>query len=145
MNIQEIRLQNLHLLIEEFGTIAKLARAAETPPNYLSQILNGVETSLGRPRGVGHALAEKLEIASGKPKGWMDRYNGANEDINNLVSIYSELTDDLKLNLMEFSQHLQEKSKKKSNEDMLDKLYGHAKPIHPAINLTKNKKLFIKN
>lgn len=40
---------------------------------YLSQILNGVKSSTGAPRGVGDKLARKLEVGCGKEEGWMDR------------------------------------------------------------------------
>lgn len=141
MNIQEIRLKNLAILVKEFGAISALAKACGTPPNYLSQILNGVESSPGRPRGVGHILAEKLELAAGKPRGWIDSNNHDNNAGAKIAAIYNELPDEMKLNLMEFAEHLQEKNKKSIDEVVLDKLYGHAKPILPP----KNKKLFIKN
>jgi len=43
---------------------------------YLSQILNGSKSSTGTPRGVGDALARKLENGCGKELGWMDRSHG---------------------------------------------------------------------
>ena len=69
---KEIRIQNLRLLIEEFGTAEDVATRAQTPPNYISQILNGVPSSTGTPRGVGDSVARRLEEGCGKPVGWMD-------------------------------------------------------------------------
>jgi len=73
MDIKQIRLRNLRSLISESGTIANLARLSETAPAYLSQILNSLPTSTGKPRSVGDKLARKLEQALNKPYGWMDR------------------------------------------------------------------------
>ena len=75
MDIKQIRLRNLRILIGEAGTIANLARLSNTAPAYLSQILNSLPTSTGRPRSVGDKLARKLEQAMNKPYGWMDRNN----------------------------------------------------------------------
>ena len=43
--IAEIRLDNLRLLISEFGTQDRVAELAGTSPVYLSQILNGAADS----------------------------------------------------------------------------------------------------
>lgn len=75
MDIKQIRLRKLRLLIGEAGTIANLARLSHTAPAYLSQILNSLPTSTGRPRSVGDKLARKLETAMEKPYGWMDQGN----------------------------------------------------------------------
>ncbi len=72
MEIQAIRLQNLKRLVAEAGTIAAVARAANASEAYLSQILNGTPLPSGTPRGVGHALARRLEQGMDKPLGWMD-------------------------------------------------------------------------
>lgn len=73
MDIKQIRLRNLRSLISESGTIANLARLSETAPAYLSQILNSLPTSTGKPRSVGDKLARKLEQALTRPYGWMDK------------------------------------------------------------------------
>ena len=73
MDIKQIRLSNLRTLISESGTIANLARLSETAPAYLSQILNSLPTSTGKPRSVGDKLARKLEQALNKSYGWMDK------------------------------------------------------------------------
>lgn len=70
---KEIRVENLRLLVKEFKTADAVAQLATTAPMYLSQILNGVPSSTGRPRGVGDALARKLEDGCKKPVGWMDQ------------------------------------------------------------------------
>ena len=54
---EQIRLQNLELLIAEAGSAAKLARIAGTNSSYLSQVRNQMPTKKGTPRGVGDDLA----------------------------------------------------------------------------------------
>jgi len=70
---KELRLENLRALVAEFKTADEVAKRAGTAPMYLSQILNGSKSSTGTPRGVGEALARKLEQGCGKELGWMDR------------------------------------------------------------------------
>jgi hypothetical protein len=74
VDIKEIRLKNLRLLIAEVGTAAELSRRAKTDPAYLSQIL-----STKIKRGLGDELARRLERATGKPHGYMDHLNIAEE------------------------------------------------------------------
>ena len=80
MDIKQIRLRNLRSLIVESGTIANLARMSETAPAYLSQILNSLPTSTGKPRSVGDKLARKLEQALNKSYGWMDKDHDESDD-----------------------------------------------------------------
>ena len=86
MDIKQIRLRNLRSLIVESGTIAKLARMSETAPAYLSQILNSLPTSTGKPRSVGDKLARKLEQALNKSYGWMDKdHDNADDSTLSLI------------------------------------------------------------
>lgn len=75
--VAEIRLDNLGTLIREARTVEALARAVDTSPIYLSQVRNRTLTRSGTPRGVGDALARRLEIATRKPIGWMDANHAA--------------------------------------------------------------------
>lgn len=61
------RRQNLALLCDQIG-MAELARRVDTDPAYLWQCISGWQN-----RGVGHALARRIELALGKPHGWMDQ------------------------------------------------------------------------
>ncbi len=71
--IAEIRLDNLRLLISDFGTQDRVAELAGTSPVYLSQILNGAaDSKTGKVRQIGDPLARKLEEGCGKETGWMD-------------------------------------------------------------------------
>lgn len=71
MRPRDLRLQNLKLLIAEFGTIAEVARRGQTSEKYLSQLLHK-RAYTGNPRGMGDAVAAKLESGCSKPVGWMD-------------------------------------------------------------------------
>lgn len=71
-NINEIRKNNLRLLIKEKGSIELLAHDCETSPSYISQILTGVPSRTGKPRNVGDKLASKLEVGCQKPHSWLD-------------------------------------------------------------------------
>lgn len=73
---KELRVENLRTLVAEFKTADAVAQRAATAPMYLSQILNGAKSSTGRARGVGDALARRLEQGCGKPVGWMDQRHG---------------------------------------------------------------------
>lgn len=76
--ISEIRLENLRLLIDEFGTQDAVAERAATSPVYLSQLLNAaVDVKTGRVRQIGDPLARKLEAGCGKEVGWMDNIHDA--------------------------------------------------------------------
>jgi hypothetical protein len=71
--IGDIRRENLEALITEAGTLEKLAAAASTSPQYLSQIRNQtLDVKTGRPREMGTAMARRLEEAGRKTSGWMD-------------------------------------------------------------------------
>ena len=68
----QIRIKNLRLLIEDAGTIVSLAEKCDTSPAYISQIINGVTSKTGVPRGIGDKLARKLELGGNKEVGWLD-------------------------------------------------------------------------
>jgi len=70
---KQIRAKKLEQLIQEYGTIEAVAAAAGTAAQYLSQIKNGVASASGNPRGIGDALARKLERGCNKHEGWMDQ------------------------------------------------------------------------
>lgn len=65
--IDEIRAENLRVLIERHGTMDSFAGLVETNANYLSQIL-----SKKGQRKLGKALARRIEEKLGLAKGWMD-------------------------------------------------------------------------
>ena len=71
--IAEIRLENLDLLIGEFGSQEKVAELGDTSSVYLSQIRNQTpDAKTGKPRQMGDPMARKLEEGCKKERGWMD-------------------------------------------------------------------------
>lgn len=91
---KELRIQNLRRLVLEFKTADAVAQRAATAPMYLSQILNGVPSSTGKPRGVGDALARRLEQGCAKPVGWLDKEHDLaprfNESRSNVTAIHPD-------------------------------------------------------
>lgn len=70
---EELRRENLELLVQQFGSLRALADKIDTNPAYLSQVRNALpESSTGKPKEIGAALARRLENATGKERGWMD-------------------------------------------------------------------------
>jgi len=74
---EQVRLNNLEILITEAGSAAKVAKMAGTSESYLSQVRRKMRTQKGTPRGLGNELATKLETGLGKPTGWMDELHEA--------------------------------------------------------------------
>ena len=69
---EDIRLNNLEILIAEAGSATKLAQRAGTSESYISQVRRKMRTAKGTPRGIGDELSARLETAMAKPQGWMD-------------------------------------------------------------------------
>lgn len=73
--VEEVRLERLRMLVEDFGSLAALNRATgktERDSTY-SQILNrSLASNTGRPKTMGSSMARQIERSLGKPKGWMD-------------------------------------------------------------------------
>ena len=65
MDIQSTRRIMLTSLIEEYGTIAKLAKEKKLDAGRLSQLKNG-------STGFGEKAAREIELKTGKPVGWLD-------------------------------------------------------------------------
>lgn len=72
--IGDVRRANLELLIRAAGTMEKLAAAAETTPQYLSQVRNQTrDAKTGKRREIGTTMARRLEDAGKKTRGWLDQ------------------------------------------------------------------------
>ena len=69
---EQVRLNNLEILIAEAGSATRVAQLAGTSESYLSQVRRRMLTQSGNPRGLGNELTAKLEKGLGKPEGWMD-------------------------------------------------------------------------
>lgn len=65
MVITEIRLANFLVLLEQAGTLERLADKTDSNPTHFSQLKSG-------NRNIGHRLARRIELKHGLPEGWMD-------------------------------------------------------------------------
>lgn len=91
-SIENIRLKNLLLLIEESGTQERLAERTRVSRIYLNQIKNQrPDPSTGKVRNIGSQLARKLESSMNKPIGWMDQVH----DLIDEKLLDQKLIDDL--------------------------------------------------
>jgi SOS-response transcriptional repressor LexA len=86
MTRKDIRRQRLELLCEEHGGYVAVAERARVSADNLWQILNAVPLPSGNPRGMGDALALKIEKAFGKPEGWMDSSDDGAGNVKDLVA-----------------------------------------------------------
>lgn len=105
---KQTRLSNLHALIAEFRTADAVAHRADTAPMYLSQIINGVPSKTGRPRGIGDALARKLEEGCGKPIGWLDQAHDEDPRERELLDLFNSLDDRGRETLLTVARSLRE-------------------------------------
>lgn len=85
--INEIRRDNLLILIKEAGGTLKLAEAYGCTEAAIKTMLNAYKDSKsGTPKGIGPSSARKLEECMGKERGWLDHEQGS--------AFSNELTDD---------------------------------------------------
>jgi hypothetical protein len=109
MTIDQTRIYNLRLLIAEFGTAAEIARRADTNASYLSQVLTSVKSSTGKARGIGSAVARKIEAGCGKPKGWMDEKPDSDvieEDQRKILVLMQRMSDEDRMTLFKVGSSL---------------------------------------
>lgn len=82
------RKTRLAQLIAETGSATEVARQAGTGRSYLSQIIG----SKGK-RNLGDLLAQRLEDAFGKPRGWMDSQESHSSDSGPIISDHAVWDD----------------------------------------------------
>ncbi len=71
--IDDIRRENISILVKECGSIAKLALLLDRSNSQVSQLKNGAKDSkTGKPRGMHDSTARYIEEKCGKQKGWLD-------------------------------------------------------------------------
>lgn len=68
MTRNEVRLRNALILVEEAGGPAEFAKRIGMSDSQASQIIGKNPT-----RGIGNAVAPRIEEAFGKPSGWLDQ------------------------------------------------------------------------
>lgn len=71
--IDEIRMENLRVLVKEKGSQKKVSDDTGASQVYLSQLMNAAkDAKTGKPRQIGDDMARKLEAGCGKERGWLD-------------------------------------------------------------------------
>jgi hypothetical protein len=123
--VEEIRLDNLRLLIEECeavtvgnktyraGSAAAIAAKCKTSASYLSQILIRFRNPSGTTREVGTALARKLEKGAKKPVGWMDtRHDDIEPFESKFRLLYAAMNENQKAALLEHARLISKLGKK---------------------------------
>lgn len=72
--INEIHLDNLRALVDEFKSVTAVAALIGCSDSQYSQWLNASTNSgTGKPRGLRPVSTRRIEKACGKPTGWMDK------------------------------------------------------------------------
>ena len=72
--VDEIRRENIALLAEEAGSLRSLAEEVEVSESQMSQWANGsLDSKTGKRRGMRPESCRRIELARGKPEGWLDR------------------------------------------------------------------------
>ena len=78
MTNDEIRRDNLKILVSETGGVARLADRLGISSSQVSQWKNASpDSKTGKPRAMQDDSARKLEAACGKPRGWMDQQHSS--------------------------------------------------------------------
>lgn len=103
--VGDVRRENLERLIEQYGSVAALIRAAKgdhnLSPQYISQIRNQTLTRSGRPRTMGDDLARDFERLFGLEPGSMDRPNITTDPLERqLLTLYRDLSEDRRYKLL---------------------------------------------
>lgn len=71
--IDEIRRDNIELLISESGSLKGLADLLNKSESQVSQLLHGSKDSkTGKQRGMNNTTARAIEQRCGKERGWLD-------------------------------------------------------------------------
>ncbi|WPG35335.1 S24 family peptidase [Variovorax sp. EBFNA2] len=78
-DIDEIRRLNLKLVEKEAGGPAEAARLVAMSLAQFANLRDGAKDSkTGKPRGMRKETARRIEVAAGKPEGWLDTEHNAN-------------------------------------------------------------------
>ena len=71
--IEEIRFDNLLILIEEAGGITRFAEKAGKQQAQISQLVNkSPDSKTKKPKAIGSKQAREFEVVANKETGWMD-------------------------------------------------------------------------
>lgn len=74
---EQIRRENLLLLVAELGSVKALADQVERSEAQISQWINGsINSGTGKPRGMSASSCRLVETRCAKPVGWLDADHG---------------------------------------------------------------------
>lgn len=77
ITIEEIRLNNLRLLVKEYGTQKALAEVLNKAYAQINQWMNrSTNSKTGKPRSISSRMCREIEEKLEKPMGWMDIDHG---------------------------------------------------------------------
>lgn len=103
MNVKETRKRRLVELTKIKGTLQEVAAhviasektlgkgKALPKSKYLDRYLSNINTGI---RGMGSRFARRLEVAFGKPEGWMDRMGATSAESNDLLSVWGQFPEE---------------------------------------------------
>lgn len=86
MDYKTLRKLNIRLLELEVGSLTALAKLANTSQSYLSQCVGPKAI-----RTVGDDIARRLEVSTGKPRGWLDEPHTDEAYMNLARAVYDKL------------------------------------------------------
>lgn len=127
---KEIRRANMMALAEEAGSLRALADKTGTPARYLSNIQSRARTKDGKIRGMGDAVARRLEEKCGRPRGWMDKERptlaslGGDKLLLQLIEFYTNVTEERQAAILSRAQLLY-------NEQYPGKSHGNPYAVAP--------------
>ena len=116
MQREYLRIVNLRALVVEFGTVAEVARRSHTESNYLYQVINEYRTKAGNPRTLGNEMADKIEDACGKPRGWLDtdhsqvKLDQLTSEEAALIELYRKANDELRKVMLHLARMANDKN-----------------------------------
>lgn len=99
-------------LAEEAGSLRALADKTDTPARYLSNIQSRAKTKDGKVRGMGDAVARRIEEKCAKPRGWMDQERptlaslGGDKLLLQLIEFYMNVTEERRASILGRAQVL---------------------------------------
>jgi hypothetical protein len=114
--IDEIRRENLSLLKDKMGGVGNLAEFLGRDASQISQWLNAsAHSGTGKPRGMRSESCRYIEQKFGKPKGWMERDNGASAvaeggeaisaiEASNLILLYGKANQEGRKAIMDLAK-----------------------------------------
>jgi hypothetical protein len=119
--IEEIRIENLKILIKDFGGEGVIAEKIEKAPAQISQWKNASpDSKTGKPRGMSPEACRLIEEKCSKEIGWMDNQHLSPEttDEDELLNSYRAANPKSKIAIMQIVKSVAQVSK--GSDDLQD-------------------------